>query len=130
MTAIALAAGIACSGCGAADRAPAATATARAFQEALSRHDGRAACAQLSSETASKLAHQEGTPCAAAILDQDLPTATAVARAQVHITSAAAEVGGRDWIFLDEAADGWEISAAGCRPAARPELPLDCELEG
>ncbi|MGH2715404.1 MAG: hypothetical protein ACRDM7_16230 [Thermoleophilaceae bacterium] len=30
--------------------------------------------------------------------------------------------------FLDEASDGWKVSAAGCEPTA-PNLPYDCELE-
>jgi hypothetical protein len=31
-------------------------------------------------------------------------------------------------LFLDEAAHGWAIGAAGCRLTA-PALPLECELE-
>ena len=126
--ALALVAAVSCAACGAADRAPDATRTATAFQAALERNDGRAACSRLSPETATALAQDEHTPCAKAIVELNLPTATEVARAKVYVTSAAAEVPGGDWMFLDEAPSGWEISAAGCR-RTQPDLPLDCELE-
>jgi hypothetical protein len=126
--AFALVAVLASTGCGAADRAPAATATARAFQTALEGPDGRAACARLSRSTASKLAQDQQKPCAQAILEQSLPTGTDVARARVYVTSAAAEVPGGDWMFLDEGPHGWEISAAGCKPT-QADMPLDCQVE-
>ena len=116
-----------CAGCGAADRAPDATAVARDFQAALDGRDGRLACSRLSDETASKLERDEQKPCAEAILGLDLPTDTEVARAHVYVTSAWVGAGS-SVLFLDEAPAGWEISAAGCTPT-RPERPLDCELE-
>jgi hypothetical protein len=45
------------------------------------------------------------------------------------VTSASVALARGGAIFLDEAADGWEISAAGCRPTG-DDLPYDCELEG
>ena len=125
--ALALLAAIFCSGCGAADRADDATAVAHVFQSALDAKDGQKACAQLSDQTASSLEQDEGRPCEDAILDVDLPTATAVPRARVYVTSAAVELDGGA-LFLDESPGGWQISAAGCKPT-EPDMPFDCELE-
>ena len=126
--AVALLATAACAGCGAADRADDSTRVARHFQRALSAQDGKVACAQLSAETAGKLEQDEQKPCASAILDLDLPTGGDVARARVYVTSASVEGPEGEAIFLEEAPEGWEVSAAGCRPT-EPEQPLDCELE-
>ncbi|MBA3264249.1 MAG: hypothetical protein H0T69_17635 [Thermoleophilaceae bacterium] len=123
-----LAAGL-CAGCGAADRAPDAAAVAERFHAALDGRDGAAACAELSEETAVKLAQQEHRPCQQAILDLELPTGDAVVHTSVYVTSASVSLLHGYALFLDEAADGWEISAAGCRPTA-PDMPYDCELEG
>ena len=125
--ALALLAGVG-SGCGAADRADDATAVAHGFQAALDGKDGQTACAQLSDQTARKLEQDEGKPCEEAIFDVELPTATEVPRARVYVTSATVGVAGGA-LFLDEAPDGWEVSAAGCKPG-KPGQPLDCELEG
>jgi hypothetical protein len=125
--ALALLAAAGGAGCGAADRAPDATAVASDFQAALDRRDGQAACDQLSDETANKLESDEQKPCEEAILDVNLPRATGVSRARVYVTSASVKVDGGT-LFLDEAPHGWEISAAGCKPT-KPDLPFDCELE-
>jgi hypothetical protein len=125
--ALALLAAVFCSGCGAADRADDATAVAHVFQSALDAKDGQKACAQLSEQTASSLEQDEGKPCEDAILDVDLPTATAVPRARVYVTSATVQVDGGA-LFLDESPGDWQISAAGCKPTA-PDMPFDCELE-
>jgi hypothetical protein len=115
-------------GCGAADRAPDAAAVAERFQAALDASDGQAACAQLSEETTSKLERQEGQPCEEAILGLELPAGGAAARTSVYITSASVALDEGGTLFLSQASDGWEISAAGCRPTA-PDRPYDCELE-
>jgi hypothetical protein len=123
-----LAAGL-CTGCGASDRAPDAAGVVERFQTALGSRDGKSACAQLSEETARKLQQQERRPCEQAILDLQLPTGGAVARTSVYVTSAYVSLAEGPTLFLDEAPEGWEISAAGCRASA-PEMPYDCELEG
>jgi hypothetical protein len=127
-TAVALLAAAVGAGCGGADRADDATRAAGGFQRALSDRDGRAACAQLSDETAAELERDEQKACADAILDLDLPTGGSVAPARVSVRSASVEEASGRWIFLDEAPDGWAVSAAGCKPT-EPEQPLDCELE-
>jgi hypothetical protein len=115
-------------GCGAAGRAPDATAVARAFQAALDRNDGAAACEQLGPQTKSKLESDEGKPCDEAILDLDLPSDTEVRRAHVYVDSAYVAVPDGATVFLDESPTRWEVSAAGCTPT-EPDQPLDCELE-
>jgi hypothetical protein len=113
-------------GCGASDRAP--RATAERFQTALADRDGAAACAELSAATVSKLEQQAKHPCARAILGLHLPAGARVADTSVYVTSASVSLADGDTLFLDEASDGWEVSAAGCRPT-RSDLPFDCELE-
>jgi hypothetical protein len=115
-------------GCGASDRAPAAAATVERFQTALEADDGEAACEQLDEDTSSKLEQQQGKPCEEAILDLELPAGGAPAKTSVYVTSASVTLDEGATLFLDEAPEGWQIAAAGCRPTA-PELPLDCELE-
>jgi hypothetical protein len=116
-------------GCGTGDRADDANVVAERFHAALEAGDGRAACDDLSEETASKLEQEEEKPCAEAILGLDLPKGGTVSFRRVEIRSAVTQLaeGGAD--FLDEGPDGWKISAAGCEPTA-PERPYECELEG
>src|SRR4051812_26158231 len=64
------------------------SAVAGRFQKALNVRDGAGACAQLSSQTASKLEDQEHKPCERAILGLGLPHGQ-VASSQVYVTSAA-----------------------------------------
>jgi hypothetical protein len=115
-------------GCGAADRAPDATAVARGFQTAIDREDGATACEQLGEETKSSLESDEGKPCEEAILGLELPSGTEVSRARVYVGSASVAVPDGTTVFLDESSDRWEVSAAGCTPT-EPDQPLDCDLE-
>ncbi len=115
-----------CAGC--AERSDDAAAVVERFQTALDGRDGAGACAELSEGTASALEQQEGHPCGQAILDLDLARGGEVAGTSVYVTSASVSLRDAGTLFLDEASDGWEISAAGCRPSA-PDRPLDCELE-
>jgi hypothetical protein len=116
-------------GCGTSGPASDAAAVAGRFQAALAEREGSVACAQLSPVTASKLAQQEHRPCERAILDLNLPSAREVDSRSVYVTSASVALVGGSVLFLDEGPGGWEVSAAGCRPAG-PALPYDCELEG
>ena len=115
--------------CGTADRERDAAAVTERFHAALDANDGRAACEELSEETASKLEQQEGKPCEEAVLGLELPKGGTVTVREVEERSAYTELsaGGAD--FLDEGPTGWEISAAGCRPTA-PDQPYECVLEG
>ena len=125
-TVVLLALACLCAGCG--ERSADATAVVERFQTALDAGDGDGACAELSEQTASALEQQEGHPCDEAILDLDLGHEREVAETRVYVTSASVSLVDGGTLFLDQASDGWEISAAGCRPSA-PDRPFDCELE-
>jgi hypothetical protein len=114
-------------GCGTAGREHDARAVVERFQAALADHDGGAACAELSIDTSKALDQEEGNPCPESILDAHLP-AGAPETGEVDVTSAAVSLRGGGTLFLDQGPDGWEISAAGCRPSA-PAKPFDCEVE-
>jgi hypothetical protein len=120
---------LAVTGCGASDRASDAAAVAERFHAAVGEGDGRAACAELSEETAGGLEQQEGMPCEEAVLSLELPGDGTAARTGVYVTSASVDLVEGGTTFLDEGAQGWKVSAAGCTPTA-PDLPYDCELEG
>ena len=120
---------LALAGCGTAERERDAGSVAEAFHAALAGGAGRAACDELSDETASKLEQQEKKPCEEAVLELELPKGGTVAGTSVVVTSAIVTLaeGGTD--FLDEGPDGWKVAAAGCVPAL-PDQPYECELEG
>jgi hypothetical protein len=115
--------------CGTADRERDAAAVTERFHAALEAGDGRAACGELSEETAAKLEQQEKKPCGEAILGLELAKGGTVAFRHVEMRSAytALASGGTD--FLNEGPDGWKISAAGCVPTGS-DRPYECELEG
>jgi hypothetical protein len=125
---VALALTLTAVGCAASERAPDAAAVAEDFQAALEAGEGTTACEQLSEETASKLEQQQKRPCQEAILGLELPTGGTAARTSVYVTSASVALDRGGTLFLSKASQGWEISAAGCRPTAQ-DLPYDCELE-
>jgi hypothetical protein len=114
--------------CGTAGRERDAAAVTEQFHAALEQNDGRAACAELNPETASKLEQEEKRPCEAAITGLQLPKGGTVADTRVYVTSAFASLAGGTVDFLDESSGGWWISAAGCSPAG-PNQPYNCELE-
>lgn len=116
-------------GCGPSERASDAAAVAERFHAALERRDGRAACAELSEETTSKLEQQEKMPCEEALLELELPRGGTAANTGVYVTSASVDLSEGATTFLDEGTQGWKVSAAGCTPTA-PNLPYDCELQG
>jgi hypothetical protein len=115
-------------GCGASDRAADAAAAAERFHAALEQGDGEAACGELSEVTAGKLEQQEGVPCEEAVLELELPRGGTAAATEVYVTSASVALADGGTTFLDEGAQGWKVSVAGCSPTA-PNLPYDCVLE-
>jgi hypothetical protein len=117
-------------GCGrGSDRADARAVTAR-FLAALERGDGAAACAQLSPATRVTLEDSEQKPCREAVGSLGLQ-ASPVTRLQLYVTNAKADLANGDSVFLSQGAQGWRLSAAGCRPArGKPaDAPYDCALE-
>jgi hypothetical protein len=117
---------LALSGCGTASSEHDARGSVQRFFAALSRHDGEAACHELSEETASAVAEDEKKPCGDAVLSLGLPTAP-ITKVSVYIDSAQAKLQGGGAVFLDETPTGWKVSAAGCKP--QPGKPYDCDLE-
>jgi hypothetical protein len=124
----ALAAVMAVGGCGTAAGEREVRASVDRFEAALQSKDGAAACKELSSETRSSLESDEKKPCEQAIGETDVKPAPNVEDVSVWVTGAQVKLGG-DTLFMDETAEGWKISAAGCKPQS-PEEPYDCELEG
>jgi hypothetical protein len=116
--------------CGTGARERDAAAVAERFHAALEQGDGRAACDELSEETASKVEQQEGKPCEEAILTLKLPKGGTAAVRRVEITTAYIGLAEGSADFLDEGPEGWKVSAAGCQPSASSDQPYECEVEG
>jgi len=123
-----VAAAVALGGCGTAAGERDARASVERFEAALQQKDGAAACRELSSETRSSLESDEKKPCEQAILGTDLKPSPGIKEVSVWVTGAQVRLGG-DTLFMDETAEGWKISAAGCKPQGSDQ-PYDCELEG
>ena len=48
---------------------------------------------------------------------------------EVTVTIATVDLVSGESLFLSEQADGWKITALGCRSAGKPaDKPFDCEL--
>jgi hypothetical protein len=124
---VTLAALLVLTGCGGSGRAESARASAEAFEQALSRGDGAAACDLLAPDTAQEVAESAGSSCASGILDEDLPDAAAVRASAVWGRSAQVRLAG-DTLFLSRFDDGWKVLAAGCEP--QPGQPHDCAVQG
>jgi hypothetical protein len=117
-------------GCGGGSERDRVRAVTDRFYAAVRAGDGRTACAQLSEDTRTELASQEGKPCAQAIGSLDLHPA-AITRVQVYITNAKADLVGGETAFLSREPAGWRLSAIGCQPeGGKPaDRPYDCEAE-
>jgi hypothetical protein len=113
-------------GCGAADSGGAARA-AEEFYAAYGADDGAAACAVLSEDTRSRLEQEERSPCREAVLSVQLTGRRAVGTT-AYVTEAKVDLDGGETVLLEETAEGWRVSAAGCKPAPGAETPYDCEL--
>jgi hypothetical protein len=114
-------------GCGSVDdRGAAASAVALRMLSAVDTEDGIAACGLLAPDTASELEQSADTPCAQAILDEDLPKPGAVTKAAVYGQWAQVHLSG-DTVFLGAFPGGWRVVTAGCTP--RGDQPYDCTLQ-
>ncbi|GAA4413988.1 hypothetical protein GCM10023168_37210 [Fodinibacter luteus] len=114
-------------GCGAdVERAGAARA-ADAFTASATADPG-AACAVLAPRTLERL--EEDGHCARALATAGLPEAGA--RGQVSVAGHSAQVRyASDTVFLSLFADGWRVTAAGCRDrSADDAVPYDCIVDG
>ena len=127
---VALAAAAALGGCARdADRDSVEAVTDRFFM-ALEAADGEKACAQLSTDTRSELESQEQKACTEAVTSLQVEGG-ALARVQVYVTNAKADLESGESAYLSQTQDGWRISAVGCTPeGGKPaDRPYDCELQ-
>jgi hypothetical protein len=117
-------------GCGVGDDREQARIVVAQFYDAVGAGRGAEACAQLSDPLEEQIEKDAGEPCASAI------TSTAGGPAEpgaavVFATNAHVETSGGNSVFLSREADGWRLSAFGCKPEeGKPrDRPLDCEAE-
>jgi hypothetical protein len=99
-------------------------AAVQALYAAVQRHDGAAACAQMSASLRRQIAHDSGSPCAKAVLDFTLHGGTPAA-VRVYADAAEVRLAGGDTAFLGDTHEGWRVQAVGCRPQG--EGPYECE---
>jgi hypothetical protein len=123
-----LGAALAVAGCGTSAGEREVRASVDRFEKALQSQDGAAACKELSTETRSSLESDEKKPCDEAIGETDLKPVSGVDDVSVWITGGLVRLNG-DTLFMDETAEGWKISAAGCKSQGS-DKPYDCEVEG
>ena len=103
-------------------------ATTQQFLAAYAADRDEAACRPLSSDTVKELESEEGAPCPKAIGKVELGGGD-IARVEVSVTNAKVDLATGESVFLSEQADGWKITALGCRSAGKPaDEPFDCEL--
>jgi hypothetical protein len=121
-----LAVGVA--GCGQSDDRDAVRATTQQFLAAYAADRNEAACQTLSSDTVKELESEEGAPCPDAIGKVELDGGNVV-DVEVDVTNAKVDLATGESVFMSEQADGWKITALGCRSAGKPaDEPFDCEL--
>jgi hypothetical protein len=118
-------AALCCTGCGdgGADKP---RSVAASFENALGAGDGDAACALLAPATLSELEQSSGSPCARAILDQDLPSASSPPDAVAYGSMAQVRYA-EETLFLSQFDGDWRVLAAGCTPA---HARFDCTVRG
>lgn len=112
--------------CGGTQDAEAATA-ARQLLTAAADGDGGGACELLAPATRDELEQSSGTPCAEAVVEQDLGSSGAERVAvEVFDTDAQARAGGAT-LFLSRFDGRWLVVAAACERV--PQEPYDCGIE-
>jgi hypothetical protein len=117
-------------GCGRGEDRDRATEVATKFLQAVGAGDAAVACGLLADDTRKALEDEELKSCGQAIgsvqIEPGAPTAV-----ELYLTNAKADLDNGDSAFLSLTADGWRISAAGCKTGDGPpaDAPMDCELE-
>jgi hypothetical protein len=101
--------------------------TAEAFEAAIDRGDGSAACDLLAPPTRDELEQSRSEECPTALQQEDLPSGGTAADVQVWGDQAIARMQG-DVLFLTNVGGTWRVSAAGCDP--QPDEPYECEVKG
>jgi hypothetical protein len=103
-------------GCGSAQDAT-VQSVASAFAAEVENGDGAGACHLLAPVTRAEVEKSAGTPCSAAILEEDLPTPGAFERTAAYGTMAQVRFAA-DTLFLTQFQNGWKVLAAGCSPVS------------
>jgi hypothetical protein len=102
---------------------------AAGFAEALTAHDGPAACRLLAPRTKSELEASAGEPCRDSVVEEMRSQGGSMGGSGVEVFGTAARVRtGRDTMFLARFQGGWKVSAAGC--TSTPSGIYDCVLKG
>jgi hypothetical protein len=114
-----------CTACGNGG-ADAPRSVANSFEKALGSDDGATACNLLAPTTLSELEQSAGSPCAQAILDQDLPPASSPRQAVAYGSMAQVRFA-EDTLFLSQYDGKWLVLAAGCTPGTSR---FDCTIQG
>jgi hypothetical protein len=130
MAILLLAFAVLAAGCGRQNDRSAVGEVTDAFFAALGSGDGDRACEQLSPETRAALEQEEKSDCRDAVTKLDLSPGS-VAGVEVDVVSATVALSSGESVFLDQTAEGWRLSAVGCKPlgGTRADGPYDCELE-
>jgi hypothetical protein len=117
-------------GCGRTADREQATEVADRFFAAVRSGDGATACAQLSADTRKALEKDEQKPCREAIGGVQIEPG-ALTEIELYLNNAKADLDNGDSAFLSLTAQGWRLSAVGCKPGDGPpaDVPMDCELE-
>jgi hypothetical protein len=111
-------------GCGTSADGNHARRAVQTLYAAVERHDGMAACAQMSPSLRAQLVSDQGERCAKAVLSLDLSGRTPD-KVDVYATEALVRLAGGDTVFLSVTRQGWRVDALGCKP--RGKGPYDCE---
>ncbi|HEY4096910.1 MAG TPA: hypothetical protein VGM33_15420 [Baekduia sp.] len=113
-------------GCGASNDRDQARAAVEKVYASADRHDGAAACAQLSPALRAQLVDDEGAPCPRAVLRLHL-RGQRPATVRVYADAAEVRLAGGDTVFLGDTREGWRVEALGCRPHGPG--PYACEAQ-
>jgi len=116
-----------CSACSLAPDAAAGAEAAQAFHRAVADGDGGTACELLSVPAAEELERSTGQPCPVAVLDEQLPAASATRDVAAYVRTARVELD-RDVVFVSMFGDEWRVTAAGC--VRQSGDSYDCSVKG
>ena len=117
-------------GCGTSDDRDQARAAVERFYDAVRSDDGEAACEELGDALLAQVESQTQQSCRDVITRFDYEDG-GVARVEVYITNAKVDLSSGESAFLSREADGWKLSAIGCKPEkGKPaDRPFECEVE-
>ncbi|MEP6649530.1 MAG: hypothetical protein ABJA74_06390 [Lapillicoccus sp.] len=97
--------------------------------ERLAPDDAAQACDLLAGHTREAVEKSAKRDCAEALGDEDLPDPSSVTSVEVYGHDALVHLGD-DTVFLARFAEGWKVTAAGCRPGSSADEPFDCDVSG